>query len=105
MVEPSFLAETCTPSSFWPEAEVIEPVSNWSAEAVLAAPTRTTLATLANNWHRKFVMVFLSSHGCSVRIPLPHAGEGWEGASGSLAQSTDAERRDRPISLSHESHG
>src|SRR6267378_3400831 len=61
MVEPSFLAETCTPSSFWPEAEVIEPVSNWSAEAVLAAPTRTTLATLANNWHRKFVMMFLSS--------------------------------------------
>src|SRR5579871_6856566 len=60
MVEPSFLAETCTPSSFWPDAEVIEPVNNWSAEAVLAAPTRTTLATLANNWHRKFVMVFLS---------------------------------------------
>ena len=38
IVEPSFLAETCTPSSFWPEAEVIEPFSNWSAEAVLAAP-------------------------------------------------------------------
>src|SRR5260370_15269893 len=61
MVEPSFWAETCTPSSFWPEAEVIEPVSNWSAEAVLTAPTRTTPATLANNWHRKFVMMFLSS--------------------------------------------
>src|SRR6266566_1467029 len=61
MVEPSFLAETCTPSSFCPVAEVIEPVSNWSADAVLAAPTRTTLATLANNWHRKFVMMFLSS--------------------------------------------
>jgi len=35
MVEPSRLAETSTPSSFWPEADVIEPVSNWSAEAVL----------------------------------------------------------------------
>src|SRR5215475_3789708 len=60
MVEPSFLAETCTPSSFWPEAEVIEPVSSCSAEAVLAAATRTRLATLANNWPRICVMcVFL----------------------------------------------
>src|SRR6266849_4988732 len=77
MVEPSFLAETCTPSSFWPEAEVIEPVSNWSAEAVLAAPTRTRPATLANSWPRKCVMVFLSSHGCSGSASLPtspHAG-------------------------------
>src|SRR6516225_6631810 len=89
MVAPSFLAETCTPSSFWPEAEVIEPVSNWSAEAVLAAPTRTTLATLANNWHRIFVMVFFSSsRGC-----------------GGLARSTGAERHDRPLSLSRESCG
>src|SRR5215831_1220612 len=102
MDEPSFLAETCTPSSFWPEAEVIEPVSNWSAEAVLAAPTRTRPAALANSWHRKFVIVFLSSsHGCSASAsrsqPSPRmSGEGGEGARDGLAQSTDAERRARP---------
>src|SRR5215470_14230977 len=108
MVEPSFLAETCTPSSFWPEADVIEPVSNWSAEAVLAAPTRTTPATLANNWHRKFVMMVLSSSlllGNSPPCPPPHAGEGREGASGGLAQSNNAARRDRPMSLLHQSCG
>src|SRR5215467_11531188 len=104
MVEPSFLAETCTPSSFWPEAEVIEPVSNWSAEAVLAAAARTRPAALANSWHRKFVIVFLSSsHGCSGGVsrsqPSPHEREGGEGARDGLAQSTDAERRDRPIPL------
>src|SRR5215831_16935246 len=69
IVEPSFLAETCTPSSFWPEAEVIEPVSNWSAEAVLAAPTRTRLATLTNNWPRICVMVF-SSFACNAAMLL-----------------------------------
>src|SRR5215470_4461911 len=71
MVEPSRLAETCTPSSIWPDAEVIEPVSNWSAEAVLAAPTRTRLATLANNWPRISVMVFSSlrvTQQCSLPL-------------------------------------
>src|SRR5215472_15188021 len=67
IVEPSFLAETCTPSSSWPEAEVIEPVSNWSAEAVLAAPINTKLATLTNNWRRICVMVF-SSFACNAAM-------------------------------------
>ena len=61
MVEPSFLADTKTPSSFWPAAEAIEPVSNWSAEAVVAAnPTTTRLATLAKSLPRTWVMMCLS---------------------------------------------
>src|SRR5215831_1831907 len=88
MVELSRLAETCTPSSFWPDAEVIDPVSNWSAEAVLAAPTRTRLATPATNWPRRCVMVFLSFR--SLRIGGPERL--------GLARSTNAKRRDRPIS-------
>src|SRR5262245_11647382 len=115
MVEPSFLTETCTPSSFCPVAEVIEPVSNWSAEAVVAAPTRTTLATLANNWHRKFVMMFLSSGLLDSLVtlrrwregkqrPCPHAGKVGKGRavawhSQHWHSSTYAERSDRPISL------
>src|SRR5467141_2076316 len=74
MVEPSCLADTCTPSSFWPAAEVIEPVSNWSAEAVLTAPTRTTLATLANKWHRKSVMMFSPPHAIA---PVAHRALAW----------------------------
>ena len=31
MVDPSSLAETVTPSSFSPDAEVIAPLSTWSA--------------------------------------------------------------------------
>src|ERR1700730_15598245 len=91
MVEPSFLAETCTPSSFWPEAEVIEPVSNWSAEAVLAAPTRTRLATLANNWPRICVIVFLSFTRLFyfLRIGAPERL--------ALGMSTSADRSDLPI--------
>jgi len=51
MVEPSFLAATSTPSNFWPVAEAIEPVSNWSADAVVAAkPTTTRLATPARSF-------------------------------------------------------
>src|SRR5437899_4887298 len=57
MVEPSFLADTCTPSSFWPEADVIEPVSSWSAEAPLAAKPTTRPATLASNFPRICVMM------------------------------------------------
>src|ERR1700722_10051923 len=60
MVEPSFLADTCTPSSFWPEAEVIEPVSSWSADAPLAANPTTRPATLANSLPRICVMMGIS---------------------------------------------
>src|ERR1700681_1943830 len=62
MVDPSFLAEICTPSIFWPVGPVIEPVSNWSADAAVGvnAAARTRLATLANNWPRTCVIVSLS---------------------------------------------
>src|SRR5215467_5034125 len=60
MVAPAFLADTCTPSSFWPEAEVIEPVRSWSAEAPPAAKPTMRPATLANNFPRISVMVRLS---------------------------------------------
>src|SRR5260370_7329206 len=105
MVEPSFLAETCTPSSFWPEAEAIEPVSNWSAEAVLAAPTRTTLATLANKWHRKTVMMFLSSSRLlgTPLSTLSRMRERVERGERCLGTVNNPARRDPPISLSHQS--
>src|SRR5215475_378247 len=98
MVEPSCLAETCTPSSFWPEAEVIEPVSNWSAEALLAAATSTRPATLAINWPRKIVIGFSPPRLlATLRSPM-RAGQRAGRAIG-LAQSTDAGRCDRPIFL------
>ena len=86
MVVPSFLAEICTPSSFWPEAEVIEPVSNWSAEAVVTAPTRTRLATLANNWPRICVMVIFSFSSVARRAHARRAV--------ALVSSTNAEGGD-----------
>jgi hypothetical protein len=59
IVEPSFLAEICTPSSFWPDAEATKPDSNWSADAGTTKPIAAIAATLASNLPRALVMVLL----------------------------------------------
>src|SRR6185312_14822122 len=61
MVDPSRLAETVTPSSFWPVGELIAPLRIWSAacaDAVIPSAA-TTAAALANSMLRICVMVFL----------------------------------------------
>src|SRR3979490_3208793 len=40
MVEPSSLADTVTPSSFWPDCAVIAPFSSWSAAWAGVAASR-----------------------------------------------------------------
>ncbi len=56
IVEPSFLAEISTPSSFCPAAEATEPDSNWSADAGTTKPIAAIAATLASNLPRTLVM-------------------------------------------------
>src|SRR6267142_4989989 len=57
MVEPSSLAETVTPSSFWPDGDEITPLSNWSAAC--APVTTIRIAAPANNRLRRFLIDLL----------------------------------------------
>src|SRR2546423_5500230 len=57
MVVPSRLADTVTPSSFWPAAEVMDPASNWSAAWAVVAIAR--LAALASRILRIFIISLL----------------------------------------------
>src|SRR5438552_5612493 len=66
MVVPSRLADTVTPSSFWPEAEVIDPASNWSAAWAVVAIVR--LAALASRILRIFIISLLVGFGSMIRV-------------------------------------
>jgi hypothetical protein len=56
IVEPTFFADICTPSSRKPEAEVTAPVSNGSAGAACVVNPMARPATLASNMLRTGVM-------------------------------------------------
>src|SRR5438046_895410 len=57
------------PSNFWPDADVIEPVSNWSAEAGPTNPMTTRPATLASNLPRTVIVYLLLSFISWISFP------------------------------------
>src|SRR5439155_14549882 len=50
MVEPSSLAETVTPSSFWPDRAVIAPLSSGSAACAAVAASRDVAHARSKDW-------------------------------------------------------
>src|SRR5437867_6382390 len=70
MVEPSSLADTVTPSSFWPDGDEITPLSNWSA--AWAPVTTTRLAAPASSRLRRFLIDLLLVYSNSKFLHLSH---------------------------------
>src|SRR5215470_16988205 len=74
MVEPSSLADTVTPPSFSPVAEVIAPLNTWSAAC--AEKPLITRAALANRMLRMLVMTSFSP----LRWKKIRSARGWSGS-------------------------
>src|SRR6185369_7993250 len=74
MVEPSSLADTVTPPSFSPLADVIAPLNSWSAAC--AEKPVITRAALANRMLRMLVMTSFSP----LRWKRTRSARGWSGS-------------------------
>src|SRR5215472_5560420 len=105
MVEPSIFAETVTPSSFCPAAELITPLSTWSAACValamiatanmttqrIATPARRVLRSLLMNLSFRSVCwpVSLIPLKVSIHVALSRSGRGRARGRGNGSQVGD----------------